>query len=353
MSYHSPHCSGVYKLQAVSSMLKLVVGGGYMSVKSEVLNLLEQSGDKAISGQDLAEKLNVSRTAIWKAINSLREEGYIINATTNKGYTLDKNNNIISEQGIRSYLKDENKEIPIYTYSTITSTNTLAKSMAIEGALDRTIIVADQQTEGRGRYGKSFFSPSKTGIYMSIIMKPNIKLVDSQLITIYTSVAVCKAIETLTNLSPKIKWVNDIFLNNKKICGILTEAISDFESGSIESIIIGIGINVKTAEEDFPEELKDIAGSLFAEDISRNMIIAEILNEIFKNLEGIKEEDLIKDYKDRSFVLGMEINYDKGDETIFATAIDINEKGNLVVRRRDNTLDTLYSGEIHIRWDRK
>ncbi len=321
-----------------------------MIVKSEVLNLLEKSGESPISGQEIAQKLNVSRSAIWKAVNSLRDDGYIINAATNKGYVLDKNNDIISEQGIRQYL-DLNREVHILTFNTITSTNTVAKKMAIDGATDGTIIIADEQTEGRGRYGKSFFSPGGTGIYMSIIMKPDLGLEDSQLITIYTAVAVCKAIELITNIEPKIKWVNDIFLNNKKICGILTEATSDFESGKIESIIIGIGINIQTREVDFPDELSSIAGSLFPKDVSRNKLIAGILNEIFNNLKDLATEGLIKEYKNRSFVLGREISFYKNEVITYGRAIDINKNGNLIVIAQDGKTETLNSGEISIKWD--
>ncbi|TJX13884.1 biotin--[acetyl-CoA-carboxylase] ligase [Tissierella creatinini] len=323
-----------------------------MSVKSEVLNLLEQSGERPISGQEMAEKLLVSRSAIWKAVNSLREDGYIINATTNKGYILGKENDLISEQGIKQYLDISNKKIQIHTYKTITSTNTMAKKMAIEGALDRTILIAEEQTQGRGRYGKSFFSPSGSGIYMSIIIKPNLNLEDPQLITIYTAVSVCRAIEKLTVLSPKIKWVNDIFLNKKKICGILTEATSDFESRTIESIIIGIGINISTREEDFPQELLSIAGSLFPKDVTRNKLIAGILNELFIGINNMNREELINEYKARSFVLGMDISYDKNGEIIYGKAVDINQNGNLVVKTRDGKTEILNSGEISIKWDR-
>lgn len=323
-----------------------------MSLKSQVLTLLEKSGDDPISGQEMAQQLNVSRSAIWKAVNSLREEGYIINATTNKGYSLDNANDLISEEGIKQHLKID-KDIQLHIYKTLPSTNTLAKKMAIEGARDGSIIIADEQSQGRGRYGKSFFSPSGTGIYMSIIIKRDLNIEDSQLTTVYTAVAVCKAIEKLTNLSPKIKWVNDIFLKDKKICGILTEATIDFESGKIESIIVGIGINIQTRDEDFPDELTSIAGSLLPMDISRNMIIAQILNEFFIKLKSIKSDELIKEYKNRSFILGGEISYEKGNTLIHGRAIDINENGNLIVKTRDGDIETLNSGEIRIKLDNK
>lgn len=319
-----------------------------MSVKTEVLRLLEQRGALPISGQEMAESLNVSRTAIWKAINSLRKEGYLINATTNKGYYLDSNNDIISEQGIRTFLSEENKNIPIITYKTITSTNTVAKTMAIEGAETKTVIVSDEQTQGRGRYGKEFFSPKGTGIYMSIIIRPDLSFVDSQLTTIYTAVAVCMAIERLTDARPKIKWVNDLFLNDRKMCGILTEASFDIESGSIESIIIGIGINFATKNYDFPEELTEIAGSLLPDNISRNMLIAAIIEEINTNLSGISEQELIDEYKKRSYVLDKEVTFVRNNTTIEGLAIDINEKGNLIVKTKDK-IETLFSGEISIK----
>lgn len=262
---------------------------------------------------------------------------------------LEQNNNMISEQGIKAYLQEENKDIPIITYDSISSTNTVAKKMAIDGAKNGTVVVANEQTSGRGRRGNTFYSPPGTGIYMSIILKPDIFNTNIQLITIYTALAVCIAIEKKSAILPQIKWVNDIYLNDLKICGILTEATSDSKSGHIESIIVGIGINVFTKTEDFPGELSQIAGSLYPNDLSRNMLIAAIIDEILTNQSNISSTDLIHEYKKRSFVIGEKISYEKNNVTIVTRAIDINESGNLVVKHKDNTIDTLHSGEVRIR----
>ncbi len=322
--------------------------GDSMTIKNEVLSVLEQNRNAVISGQMLAEKLNVSRSAIWKAIKSLQADGYKIYATTNKGYQLDINSDLMSAAGIRAFLSEQNKNCQIFVYKTLDSTNSEAKRLALGGAQHGTIIVAEEQTAGRGRVGKTFFSPPKTGIYMSFILRPQVDINDSQLVTVYAAVSVCKVVERLTGLCPQIKWVNDIYLNGKKICGILTEAISDFESGSIESIIVGVGINFSTKQDDFPLELRNIAGSLFATGISRNKFAAALIDEIMAHGDFLFQSNLVELYKERSLMLGREIICQKNGLTVCGTVLDINEKGNLVVKTKPGQIDVLHSGEVKI-----
>lgn len=319
-----------------------------MSVKSRVLEIMEKNRSKAISGQELADYLSVSRAAIWKAIRSLKEEGYQIEATTNKGYLLMDNNDILSGEGIKTYLQPEYQNNPVIVYKQIDSTNLEGKKIAAVGTKHGTVILAEEQTEGRGRLGRSFYSPAQTGIYMSIILKPQKSLNDFLLITVAAAVGVCRVIKKLTDKKPQIKWVNDIFLDNKKICGILTEAVSNFEIGMVESVILGIGINIKTNENQFPEELREIAGSLFSEGITRNQIAAEIINEIMKLSENLEDKTLIEEYKKYSLVLGKIISYNKNGEIYTAKAIDINNQGNLVVENEQGETYIIQSGEVSI-----
>ena len=237
-----------------------------MSVKNEILHILESNKGSNISGQELADILSVSRTAVWKAINLLKDEGYPIEAASNKGYSLSVSSDFLSSEGIRLFLNEEYKNIPITVYKTIESTNSEAKLLAVQNAEHGTIVVSEEQTKGRGRFGRDFFSPSDSGIYMSIILKPKLNMENAVLITTAAAVAICDAIEKFTNKVSRIKWVNDIFIGDRKVCGILTEAVTNFESGMMESVIVGIGINVKTKNEDFPLELQDTAGSIFNDD---------------------------------------------------------------------------------------
>lgn len=320
-----------------------------MNTKTNVLALLETNKGQAISGQSIAEELNLSRNAVWKAINELRKEGYIINATTNKGYRLCKNNDILSKEGIIPFL--QNKHANIIVYNTLESTNKTAKEMAISEAEHGTVIIADSQTAGRGRFGRQFHSPASCGIYMSFILHPSkLWLSTPTLITAFAAVSVCEAIELVSSKPPKIKWVNDIYLNNKKICGILTEAVTDFESGNIQWIVLGIGINFKAPPNDFPENLKQVAGSLYEEtpSITRNRLIGEIINRISKLEENGSEDDVINKYKNRLMMLNEKILVIEGSKTYEAIALDVDSIGQLIIMANGNT-HTLSSGEISIK----
>lgn len=319
-----------------------------MSTKKNVLEILEQNRGHTISGQELAIKLEVTRTSIWKAIKSLREDGHIIHAATNKGYYIDRASNRISPEGILPYLTEKNKSCPIIVYKTIDSTNTQAKRLMIEGADHGTIILSDEQTAGRGRFGRRFISPAETGLYMSIILKTQNRMEDSLLITVVAAVSVCRAIEKLTDLKPKIKWVNDIYLNHKKICGILTEAVTGFESGRVDSIVVGIGINCNTSELEFPPELREFVGSLSLPNLSKNHLAAEIINNILSLQHDVSTNGIIDEYRERSFLMGKNIFYEKDGILSAATVLDINESGNLVIKTPSGHVDVLFSGEVSL-----
>lgn len=326
-----------------------------MSTKEIILKKLEENRDKFISGEDLATELNLSRTAIWKAVNSLKDEGFIINSSTNKGYKLDNSCDKISKYGVLFNLRDELKNSDIIVYDSIDSTNTEAKRLLYsENLKNFTILISDEQTMGRGRTGKSFASPKGTGIYISIVLFPderfNFNAFD--LITVKAAVAVVNAIKNKTNKNPEIKWVNDIFLNHKKICGILSEADADFESHEIKSVIVGIGLNFKTKDKDFGKDLKAIAGSLLRDKESsllRNEMAAEIINEFYDSYYNLSDEEVLKIYKDNSLLLGRQVSFEKNGVKYEAKAIDINDKGNLVVELENKEIMTLLSGEVSVK----
>lgn len=323
-----------------------------MSLKHSVLQILEENRNICISGQQLANQLSVSRAAIWKAINSLKEDGYSIDATTNKGYKLFEENDLLSSEGVRPYLNKEYEDIPLIVHKTVVSTNLEAKKLAVDNATHGTVILSEEQTNGRGRLGRKFYSPAKTGIYMSVILRPKISITNAALITTATAVAVCRAVNILCKKDPKIKWVNDIFLDNKKVCGILTEAVTDFESGMVESIIIGIGINFKTKIDQFPDEIKEIAGSLYSfetSEINRNQLIAGIINELFLQYRNLETREFLKEYKEYSLILGENIVFYENRKENFGKAIDIDNNGCLIVKTQQGEIKSLNSGEVTIR----
>lgn len=312
-----------------------------MSVKQNVIALLEENRSKVISGQELANQLYVSRAAIWKAIKTLKEEGYNIEATPNKGYVLLENSDVLSKQGIAYYLTEE---IDIFSYKTIDSTNIQMKKLAINGGKNHSVIVSEEQSAGRGRFGRSFYSPAQKGVYMSVLLKTGDSLQNATMITIKTAVAVRRAIAKLYDIEVAIKWVNDLYYRGKKVCGILSEAISDFESGMIEAIIIGIGINVST--DNFPLEIASIATSLGLQEANRNQFIAEILNQLF----AIIDEDfklVLNEYRMASCVLHKQITFNQKGEQFTGLVREINDLGNLVVSSNGAEM-VLTAGEVSI-----
>ncbi|MBD5081191.1 MAG: biotin--[acetyl-CoA-carboxylase] ligase [Ruminococcaceae bacterium] len=315
-----------------------------MTVKDNLLNILENSEGNPLSGQELADRLGVSRNAVWKAMKGLMEQGYELEVTHSRGYRLIRSGDILTEEGVRSYLPDDLKKNKIIILKTVDSTNTYGKKIAADGAENGTVIIAEQQTAGRGRRGNSFYSPDKKGIYMSVIFRRGQFKENPDLFTICAGCSVCAAIERLTDKKPLIKWVNDVYLEGKKICGILSEATLDIESGTVDSVVVGIGVNLTT--DDFPEELKEKAGSI-GEPVARNHIAAEIITQLYRCLDRSREENLA-DYKAHSLVLGKEVHYIKNNEPRSGKAIDIDDKGQLIVIT-ENGQDVLNSGEISVK----
>ena len=262
-----------------------------MSNKEKILNILLDNKGDYVSGEDIANSLQISRNAVWKSISKLKEEGISILSSKKLGYMLPSDLDILSKEEISNALIDELKGTEIHLLNTVDSTNDYAKMLAKQDAPEYTLVVADTQTHGKGRMGRVFSSPSGTGIYMSFILRPKTSLETAQLITSCVAVAISKAIDTLCNCSSKIKWVNDIFLNDKKISGTLTEGAINFENGSFEYAIVGIGINVRSVKNIFDGELSSIATSIEDETglkISRSRLIAEVFNNVYLQLQSIE-----------------------------------------------------------------
>lgn len=259
---------------------------------------------------------------------------------------------IISSVGIKGFLNSETKEkVKVEVVEKTDSTNTLLRSRAEIGATEGLVIIAGEQTAGRGRMGRSFFSPGNSGVYLSLLLKPRINLEDSVQITTAAAVSVCRALEALSVKEPKIKWVNDIFIDNKKVCGILTEASFNSKNCCLDYAILGVGINIYESDEGFPEEIEKIAGAVFENRTEnlRNKFVALFLNEFFGFYNDLPSKSHLMEYREKSFVLGKEVAVINGEKTENAKAIDIDENCNLIVEFPDGTVKKLCSGEISVR----
>lgn len=316
-----------------------------MNNKYILLRLLEQE-DSVISGQSLADKLGISRVAVWKHIQSLQNDGYII-ASSAKGYQLDKRCDLINIDSIREFAK---RNYNIELFDTIDSTNSYLKSNAYNKK-EGSIVISKNQSAGKGRLGRSFFSPEGSGIYMSILLKPQLDIGDTGLITAMSALAVSDAIKTVTGIDCPIKWVNDIYYNDKKLCGILCEAGYNMELANLSYVVVGIGINVYEPNEGFPKDIANIATALLREKTYnlRNNLVATIADKIFYYYSRIGDRSFVKDYRDRCFVPGRDISVIKNGESIEAKAIDIDESCRLLVQYKDGNKEYLNSGEISIK----
>ena len=321
-----------------------------MALKDQVLTLLEQHKGSYLSGEEMAEQLGISRNSVWKAIKQLQTEGHQITGVNRLGYTLDSRNNVLSAPGIQKYLKDPALQITVQ--SSVTSTNTLLKQAAENGAPEGTVLVAEEQTAGRGRLGRSFYSPAGTGVYFSLVLRPAFSAAESSLITTCAAVAAAGAMEEISGHPTQIKWVNDIYTAGRKVCGILTEAAIDMESGGLQYAVLGIGINLLKPENDFPEEIRDRAGALFTDDADgdfRCRLVAEILNRFMADYRNLTEKRFLEEYRRRSMLTGQEVEILRGGTVVPAKALGIDDDFGLIVEYPDGRQEHLGSGDVSVR----
>ena len=254
-----------------------------MSVSDQILDLLE-GADAPLSGEEMAAKLGVTRNTVWKAVNRLKEAGYEIEAATNRGYRLVSERNALTPQGVRRLLAGPAERCAIQVQESVTSTNTVLKGLAEQGGAEGMVLLAQEQTQGKGRLGRTFFSPKGTGLYMSVLLRPRFSAEEALSITTAAAVAVAEAVDQVTGQHARIKWVNDVYLRGRKVCGILTEAAVDFESGGLQYAVLGMGINIREPEGGFSPELAQVAGALFPGEVpagARTRLAAAILNRFF------------------------------------------------------------------------
>lgn len=322
------------------------------SVRKDILNAFRNAKGEYISGEKLAKKIGCSRTAVWKHIEELKKEGFQVNAVRKKGYLLVEHSNKLSENEIYLGLETEKIGRTIHFYETVTSTQKLAKEFALNGAEHGTLIVSDEQTDGRGRLVRKWYSPKGTGLWMSLIVRPDLPISKTPQLTLLTAVAVVNAIKETANLKPSIKWPNDILINGRKVCGILTELQA--EENHVQSVIIGIGINVNQLITDFPEELQTIATSLKIESnktIDRTKLLQNICYEFEKQLKLYLSEGFqpIKTlWESSSNSIGRKITARTANGIFNGYALGINDDGVLLLKQDIGEIVEIYSADIDI-----
>ena len=322
-----------------------------MTTKEKLLALLEDSKGTFFSGEEIARTLQVSRAAVWKAVSALREDGYTIDAATNKGYRLSPDSDILSPQGIRRFLKPEYRDLDLTVLPTAPSTNALVREKANQGCPEGCVIVACEQTDGRGRYGRQFFSPIDSGVYLSLLLRPTAySPQQATCLTAAAAAAMCQAIEAVTGQQPGIKWVNDIFLHGKKVCGILTEAAVGLETGALDYMVLGAGVNLYPPVKGFPEEIQPIAGSVLERSCpeAKNRLVGEFLNRFWDFYTHPECRTYLEDYRSRSLAIGQNVTVLSAGRAVSAYAYGIDDDFRLLVRYENGDTEALSYGEIRI-----
>ena len=317
-------------------------------LKEKVLNFLELNRGRYVSGAKIASELDVSRNAIWKAIKGLEGEGYLIEKRTNQGYMLKEEDDKLSLVGIEKLIKKDSK-LEIEVFQTIDSTNKYLFKKGSEGGREGLVAVAESQGCGKGRLGRTFFSPSG-GVYFSILLRPDKNSHVTERLTVLGALAVCESINELFGVGAGIKWVNDIYIGNKKCSGILTEASIDFESGSVAYAVLGVGINVYAPDGGYPDDIKDIACAVdVAVPNAKNKLVATVLNKLLEYYYNFNNETVVERYRALSIMVGQTVivKRDSGDRKAVCKAID--DECRLVVKYLDdNEQETLYYGEVSL-----
>lgn len=322
-------------------------------MKAEILKMLKEADDH-ISGQQLCEQFQVSRTAVWKVINQLKEEGYQVEAVRNKGYRIIESPDVLTREELSVQIGDATRWAgqEIVCFAETDSTNVRARKLGENGAAHGTLVAAERQTAGRGRRGRGWESPAGSSIYMSLLLRPEFLPNKAPMLTIVMAYSVVSALREQTGLDFRIKWPNDIVLNGKKVVGILTEMSTEIEY--INHVVIGVGINVNT--ESFPEEICATATSIRLESGKawrRAELIAAILRQFEVQYERfVKEEDLayLREAYDAVLVnCGRKVRILGEKDGYRAVALGIDDQGELLVRKEDGTVTSVYAGEVSVR----
>ena len=317
------------------------------ATKQALLAALSAAQGECISGQQLARQLGVSRAAVHKAAAALAAQGYALEAAPRRGYRLAGGDPFCAE-AVGEY------DAPIFLYDTLESSNRTAKTLALEGAPHGTMVLVGQQTAGRGRLGRRFESPAGKGVYLSLVLRPSLPMTEAQAVTVSAAVAVCRAVKRLCGLDLGIKWVNDLYYNGKKVCGILTELEWEAESGEFSCVIIGAGINVSQDEADFGPEVAPIAISL-AQALGTAPDRTELAARVIRSLNALYDDfpaqnaAYLECFRRDCLTVGNPIKVISGAGERIGTATGISDDFGLTVRWEDGSTETLTSGEVSVR----
>lgn len=324
--------------------------------KETVLALLLREKGRFVSGEAVSAELGITRAAIWKSISALRAQGYEFDAVPGRGYCLKALPDVLSEQTMRSFLGGvQVVGGRIDCFDSIDSTNAYLKRIALDGAPDGTVAVAAEQTSGRGRRGRTFQSAAGKGVYLSVLLRPELTPAQLMPLTGLVAVAMSRAVDRVGGTNVQIKWTNDLVLNGRKLCGILTELSVEGETGALQYVVPGIGINVSQCEEDFDGDVAQIATSILRETgrhISRAELAAAMIEELDALYAALKSGDTsayLDEYRRRCVTIGREVQLLWQDTKEKVTALDVDEEFGLIVRRENGTVETIRTGEVSVR----
>jgi len=322
-----------------------------MSSKEQLLAYLKEEKGKWVSGESLSRKMDVTRSAVWKHILRLKEEGYVIESSRRKGYLFRQSSDLLLAHEIREGLPTRvfGKRDIVYFQET-DSTNLRAKSLADGGAPEGTVVIAEGQTEGRGRRGRTWFSPAGEGIYVSIILRPALSPNEASRLTLLAAVAAAETVLQLTPLRVRIKWPNDIMVREKKLAGILTQVSTEMDA--VDYIVVGLGLNVNTPLKSFPDDLRNRATSIRAETKQPfpRIRLLRLYLEIFENryetfrLSGF--QPVLERWKELADIIGRKIRVDLLNHHYKGEVVDIDHDGVLILRERNGTLQRIVSGDV-------
>jgi len=320
---------------------------------TKILDLLRHNAGEYVSGEQISQLMDVSRTAVWKHIQGLRREGYIIESNPRQGYRLAAAPDLLLPREVSNGLKTDYIGRIIHHFMTIGSTNQEAKRFAAEDEPEGAIVVAEQQTAGRGRLSRQWFSPKTGGIWFSVILRPEVQPAEAAKFTFLGAVAVANAIRAVTGLAVEIKWPNDIHYQGRKLVGILTELHAEWDA--INYIVMGIGINVNIATDVFPEEIREIATSLQRETghtVSRQQLLRHILAQLetlYNNVKTAGFASVFTAWRHMNCTLGREVCVSSVHQRLVGVAVDIDDDGALIIRKQDGSRERVVAGDVSLR----
>lgn len=325
-----------------------------MSTKEKLLQLLNEAKGKHVSGERAASVLSVSRNAVWKAANRLKAEGVPISTTPKMGYRIEPSYDLLTAEGVTSLLPSELKErLRVSVIESTPSTNEVLKEASQKGDAEGAVLLALKQSAGKGRLGRKFFSPKESGLYLSILLRPKFNASRALFITTAAAVAVAQAVEVLSEVKCGIKWVNDVYVGEKKLCGILTEASVDLESQALSHAVLGIGLNVYEPSDGFPDEIKNVACALFKHRRSglKSELAAEIIKRFFTLYDSLETDTapaFVEEYKKRSILDGRNVKVLRGGAQTEALVLGVDDECRLNVQLPTGETLSLFSGEVSI-----